>query len=144
MYAELERKVCGICKMDKALNSYFKHKNKKMGVRFECKECNQKEVVKSRLANPEKWKQKRRRSLMAAFGISLDIYNSILYAQGGCCAICKTHYSELPKKLFVDHCHGTKKVRGLLCQKCNFFIGLAKDSRKILLAAVDYLDKFKN
>ena len=42
-------------------------------------------------------------------------------------------------KAFVDHCHDTKKVRGLLCAKCNTLLGMAKDDVSILQNAITYL-----
>jgi hypothetical protein len=59
--------------------------------------------------------------------------------QGGSCKICKTHESNLKRKLFVDHCHTTGSVRGLLCQSCNTMIGNAKDNILVLQAAINYL-----
>ena len=47
--------------------------------------------------------------------------------QHGVCAICrqpnniKTKYEKI-RDLHVDHDHKTKKVRGLLCYKCNFIL----------------------
>jgi len=33
---------------------------------------------------------------------------------------------------YVDHVHGTKTIRGLLCPKCNFAIGHAHDDPAVL------------
>lgn len=74
------------------------------------------------------------------YGITPDEYAAELIKQDHRCAICKTNKPGGPgKKLFVDHCHATKRFRGLLCHRCNFLLGLARDSTKILLAAFDYL-----
>jgi hypothetical protein len=74
-----------------------------------------------------------------SYGFSIDEYNNMFKMQNGCCAICKTHQSELKKSLSVDHCHKTGKVRGLLCDSCNRGIGLLKDDPKILQIALEYL-----
>ena len=71
------------------------------------------------------------------FGITLDTYRSMLKAQGGTCAICKT--PPLKKWLSVDHCHDTGAVRGLLCQPCNIAIGWLKHSTTLLESAKDYI-----
>ena len=39
----------------------------------------------------------------------------------------------------IDHCHKTRKVRGLLCNTCNKGLGLFKDSTANLYAAIIYL-----
>ena len=85
---------------------------------------------------------------LKGYGLTVDKYIDMEKSQNGVCAICKN--PELNKnRLSVDHnhacCPGTKScgkcVRGLLCSKCNFFIGAAKDNIKILQAAIDYLKK---
>ena len=85
--------------------------------------------------NPEKQKNIRLRSV---YGITLEEYNRMAEAQGGLCAICQ----EKPDKLFIDHCHHTGKVRGLLCIKCNSGIGLLRDSAAVVENALAYLRKF--
>lgn len=73
------------------------------------------------------------------YGISIFEYNVIFEEQSGCCAICKTHQSELKTKLVVDHCHETNEVRGLLCSRCNLALGIFKDDPTILASAVEYV-----
>ena len=59
--------------------------------------------------------------------MSLEQYNQMALAQNGVCAICKKENSN-GIKLSVDHNHKTGKVRGLLCQRCNFVIGEISDT----------------
>jgi hypothetical protein len=72
-------------------------------------------------------------------------YQSMVEAQGGKCAIC----SKVPngvglngKKLHIDHCHITNKVRGLLCRECNHAIGALGDSADGVRRALTYLGNF--
>jgi hypothetical protein len=58
--------------------------------------------------------------------------------QNSACAICKEK-----SPLYIDHCHSTDKVRGLLCRVCNVMLGHARDKTEILNAAADYLEGFK-
>src|SRR5690348_3193138 len=73
------------------------------------------------------------------YGITTEIYNQMWAEQKGCCAICKRHETEFAKRLHVDHCHTTKKVRGLLCHNCNLAIGRLREDVDVLLNAVEYL-----
>ena len=57
--------------------------------------------------------------------------------QEGLCLICKTK----PKLLYVDHCHKTKKVRGLLCSRCNLCLGQWEDNTEYLEQAINYLNQ---
>jgi hypothetical protein len=68
------------------------------------------------------------------YGITLKTYQAMVAEQHGCCLIC-----DEVKPLQVDHCHETKKVRGLLCMHCNTGIGKLKHSAELLIAAMKYL-----
>jgi hypothetical protein len=81
----------------------------------------------------------RSAKLQAAFGIGLDEYNRLLVNQDYKCAICGRHESNITRRLAVDHCHTTGKVRGLLCGPCNTGLGLFKDSPSFLTNAINYL-----
>jgi hypothetical protein len=61
------------------------------------------------------------------------------------CAICGievTQYGRSGTAACIDHCHKTKIVRGTLCNNCNRALGLFKDNKMILQAAVNYLEKW--
>ena len=49
---------------------------------------------------------------------------------------------SLDKRLCVDHSHQSNKIRGLLCYRCNYGIGLLNDNSDQIRAAADYLEKF--
>ncbi len=81
--------------------------------------------------------------LRQRYGITVDRFNSILESQGGVCLICRepeTGRQHNRKRLSVDHCHKTGKIRGLLCGRCNRAIGLFKDSPMLVRAASIYLE----
>jgi hypothetical protein len=76
--------------------------------------------------------------LWSQYRIRTPEYNAMLEADNKC-AICHkepggTHH----KKLAVDHCHETGKIRGLLCMPCNTAIGKLP-TVELLTAAVEYL-----
>ncbi len=82
----------------------------------------------------------RNTELKKLFGITLPDYEQMLSEQGGLCAICgKTQRGTRNKRLCVDHCHETGRVRGLLCDHCNRAIGLLGDSAETAARAAAYL-----
>ena len=62
--------------------------------------------------------------------------------QGASCAICKSTEPCMKNagRLYVDHCHETGEVRGLLCFRCNTMLGNAGDSPEVLRLAAEYLE----
>ena len=78
-------------------------------------------------------------NLKIKYGISLDQYNKMLDDQNGCCKVCGNHESNFKKGLFVDHCHKTDKIRGLLCNGCNAGLGQLKEDTKIMQKLIEYV-----
>ena len=77
--------------------------------------------------------------LAQVYGLSMEDYNAMQAHQGGACAICKQPPTARP--LFVDHCHATGKVRGLLGHACNSSLGFMRDDHTRTSAATKYLLK---
>ncbi len=82
--------------------------------------------------------------LRRRYGITEEQYREMCERQGHVCAICgeKNKHSCTKKvdyDLYVDHCHETGQVRGLLCNHCNRGMGLFKDSIANLENAITYL-----
>jgi hypothetical protein len=65
-------------------------------------------------------------------------YQIMMARQGGVCAIC---LRQPAKRLCVDHCHATGKIRGLLCRACNGALGFLRDDENVAMAAATYLRK---
>lgn len=87
--------------------------------------------------------------LKQKFGITLDEYNKILKCQKYVCAICEepesvknNNINGEVRKLAVDHDSITKKVRGLLCNRCNIGIGLLKHNINFLESSLEYIEKY--
>lgn len=92
--------------------------------------------------------QQRRANLKKRNGITLDQYEQMLAAQGGCCAICGTD-DPGQRSFHVDHdhacCPSSKKAcgnctRSLLCGNCNKGLGLLRDDPELLRLAAAYLE----
>lgn len=80
----------------------------------------------------------RRHRLKKNFGLTIDQYSQLLEKQNRKCAVCKV-FNNSQRHFPVDHDHVTGKVRGLLCPNCNMAIGMFKENKEIIKAALDYL-----
>jgi len=66
-------------------------------------------------------------------------YARMLAAQKGVCKFCKR---TCRRRLSVDHCHDSNRVRWLLCSKCNSGLGSFNDDPELLREAADCLDEW--
>ena len=71
------------------------------------------------------------------YGLSPEDLARMVDEQNNECALCFRSFEEA--KIFVDHCHSTGNVRGLLCPSCNTALGLIKDDTGWLNRAKTYL-----
>lgn len=104
-------------------------------------------IIKIRKKQRE-WRDKNKEYLLKREnGIILTKkqYEKLLIEQNYLCKICKnpekimSRNRDRTKSLCVDHCHVTKKIRGLLCHMCNTSLGGFKDSIELLESAINYL-----
>lgn len=85
-----------------------------------------------------RWKIK----LKKKYGLTPEGYIRLLELQNYKCKICGIPHHENNRKLAVDHCHKTNKIRGLLCKKCNGGLGIFDDKIESLEKAIDYLKEY--
>jgi hypothetical protein len=78
--------------------------------------------------------------LKQKFGITKADYDAMFAAQNGGCAVCSKPCKS-GRRLAVDHCHETSKVRGLLCMNCNNALGRVNDNIEILRNMIKYLER---
>ena len=74
---------------------------------------------KWRKDNPEKHRAGQQRRWLRQYGLTPETYEQLKKDQDYKCAICHKE-----KKLNIDHDHKTKLVRGLLCDRCNWILGI--------------------
>lgn len=98
--------------------------------------------------NPSKY---RGYELKRKFNLTTKNYDNLFKKQKGLCVICGllevTKRKGRKLKLSVDHNHNTRKVRGLLCNKCNRALGLLDVDKLGILnlqKAMEYLKKHDN
>ncbi len=91
--------------------------------------------------NHEREKLSRRRSgFKRLYGITLEQRDQMLVDQGGLCAACARELDPMSKTTHTDHCHKSKKVRGILCHGCNQALGNVRESATTLRALIRYLE----
>lgn len=77
------------------------------------------------------------------FGLTQPVYDAMLKEQGNACKICRVPFENLPtRQVHLDHNHETNEVRGLLCQRCNMFVGMVETSKHILQDVLRYANAF--
>lgn len=98
------------------------------------------------LANPS---MERERNYKRSYGITLEEYNQKAKLQNFICAICGEPETAVDgktgslKRLAVDHCHNSNKIRELLCWRCNGTLGKINDNIELLNKMIKYLEKHK-
>jgi len=126
------------------ISQFYANPNSKDKLSTLCKTCCKASTKKAKMARiaskREEYKRADRNTQYKKnYGITLDQYEQKLKDQDSRCPLCKTHQSELPRRLAVDHNHDTGKIRGLLCGDCNRALGLFKDNPEICINAANYL-----
>jgi hypothetical protein len=127
-------KICKRCKKSQGLDCFgwsgYVKKDGKKSLCTYCKNCQNELRVQRK------------------FGVSYDFYKEILKQQGGCCANpgCKALVPGAPgrKRFYIDHCHLTGKIRGLLCHSCNLALGHVQDKIEKLEGLIAYLNDETN
>jgi hypothetical protein len=123
-------KLCIRCKEEKTFESFgfsgYIKKNGEQSRSTYCRDCQNELRVERK------------------FGVSYREYKKIFEAQNECCANpgCKTKEPGAPgrKRFYIDHCHATGKIRGLLCHSCNLALGHVQDDIKKLEGLIKYLN----
>lgn len=116
---ECAHKTCTICKTEypKTDEFFYRTSQSALGVRYFsswCKTCT------------------NAYNISRKFGIPREQYERM---RGQHCDIC-----WLPGRMYVDHCHLTKRIRGMLCLNCNTVLGKMKDRPDLLRRAAEYLE----
>lgn len=95
------------------------------------------------------WRAERRsqraataeKRVQRVYGLAPGEYDLLYRIQGGKCAVLKCRATGTgAKKLAVDHCHATGKVRGLLCSTHNRLLGAAGDDPTVFRSIAEYLE----
>lgn len=153
-------KLCNGCKENKEFNDFHKDPKGKYGFKSRCKVCYKKEKQSWHSKNKVEvykktvnWAKNHPKSIeinnknkrFKKYNITEKQYNEMVIKQNDLCFICDKNETRLNKRsgkkqpLCIDHCHKTGKIRGLLCFKCNFVLGLFNDDINLFNKAIEYL-----
>lgn len=131
-------KKCGTEKEDYEFSSAIDKKTGREYYKRTCRKCTNKQRRKGR--------KHKDSNLQSKYGITLKQYDLMLKSQNGVCAICgkpeTAIIQDILKILAVDHDHKTFKVRGLLCNYCNFRLGVLENEEWVKKAK-KYLERNK-
>ena len=146
-------KRCSKCGKVKLLNLFYKNKTRTGGYSYECKSCSNDRIKKYRKSGKNNIREKelerhklyyerykiklRDDKFLRDYGITYAEKLSMIEDQQNKCKICGKEINKITGCL--DHCHKTKKVRGILCRNCNMAIGIFQDNISTLKKAIKYL-----
>lgn len=134
-------KKCLRCLQTKPISEFY-WKTKGKCLFSYCKPCKlaENEARKHSYSREQRATWQRHAMLRGKWGMEPEEYDKKLSGQGCGCAICGG--TNAGRRLAVDHCHATGKIRGLLCSGCNHALGHMKDSLPRLQKAMEYLRKY--
>jgi hypothetical protein len=133
----MPQKTCSKCKIIKDSSEFEKDTRVKSGLKAACRKCTN--SARQKYYHTDKYRDRH----LKQFGITTEDYNQMMKEQDYKCACCGKTEQENKKRLAVDHCHKTGKVRKLLCHHCNIALGLVNDDEDILISLLSYLREFK-
>ena len=122
--------TCKKCLQTKSYLDFPKDHRNKSGYNSSCKSCENK---------------RRKTKATYKFRFNPDITSEDYFLreaeQNNKCAICQSTATD-SRRLCLDHCHSTGKLRGLLCDKCNRILGQWNDNIDLFKSAITYLRKY--
>lgn len=143
----MQTKICTKCKKEKSLDEFPRKGSNRKGLRAICKPCKNKEACKNRARNkkenPEQYFENNFKwNIKGKYGLTVEQWQQMFEEQGGCCAICGIHQSELKRRLSVEHNHQTGKIRQLTCKTCNHLISVYEtDFYGLKKEVTEYLER---
>ena len=134
--AGANEKVCTVCRAAKPLSAFKPRVQYRYGVSSVCRECENIARRKLYWKAPEKARANVRvNRLKTQYGLTQEKYAELV-ASG--CHICGGQ-CKTGRRLAVDHCHKTGKVRGVLCANCNRALGMFQENPDVVKKALRYL-----
>ena len=140
------QKQCRKCLETKPSAEFWTNNKNRDRLQNYCKSCSKTAVYSYRTTHDGHVSvvRTRHKNSLIKYRVTQADYAKMLSDQDGLCAICGNPETSTMRgflrRLCIDHCHVTGKVRGLLCSGCNHAIGKLGDDPAILRRAADYLE----
>lgn len=135
--------TCKNCKVDNLLADEMTRTSSHPGWCKKCYNNAQRERHKN-FKKTEKGVEQAKKNVISQrwykYGLTTEEYNQMLKQQLNGCAICKKEFSDIVKPV-VDHHHGLKKVRGILCHPCNLALAYLQEDEDIIWNMLEYLKR---
>lgn len=145
-----DTKRCSMCEQILPLDAFNRQRDGSKGRQSRCRDCHRPAARADYHAKRARYvEQMRNRDLVRHYGITAAEYDELFDRQAGLCACCgrpetaMSNKANRIKRLAVDHCHTTGKVRALLCATCNQGLGQFGDDIELLRAAIAYLESHR-
>ena len=134
-------KTCKLCEQEKSVDDFYEFHDKwsdKKYVSSRCKPCHQQYKRES----PTTPKNRKAEKLQLRYGLTYEQWEKIREQENFSCMICGISEEENGRRLDVDHCHNSGKMRGILCNHCNGMLGHSRDNIETLKSAISYLENY--
>lgn len=110
----------------------------------QCRECNRLRSMAFRDKDVEAARfRKNNNQCKRLYGMTLTERDQMLVDQGHACKMCgrtDCHWGKGFQDVWhIDHVHGTKIVRGILCAACNMLVGQIEKNLTLSLEVIKYL-----
>ena len=119
------KKKCAICKTIKKSEEFYLSNSNNDGLHGWCKICSD---------------IRTRENARKRLGCSPEEFNNKLKSQNFQCKICGTN-NPGKQDFHLDHNHDTKKIRDILCGRCNKVLGMVEENTQILENCKKYLEE---
>ncbi len=88
----------------------------------------------------QKYNKVKNQIIYKKYGITIEQATEMLVKQNYTCPICLGRLDdEIGRNAQIEHCHKTKRVRGIVCLRCNLALGYAQDDPSKLARMIEYL-----
>lgn len=124
---------CGRCKQTKADEEFPLRTTAaadRRGRDFTCRDCKAAYYRANKAKMPL---QTRAANIKRRYGLTPEAYESLVSTGCGACG-------TTDRRIVLDHCHATGKVRGPLCDRCNGILGRAQDDPELLRNLAAHLE----